>query len=698
MPKPSIRRFLVKTLGQIPLRAVLIIPFVLQMLLIVGLIGFLSFRNGQEAVRDLAAQLEGEVAERIDQTLKTYLDMPRLANETNADAVRMGLLNLDDVGSLENYLWNQFQRFNRRQPGDTAPPAQISFLAIGTAKGDYIDVGYDPQGKLVMNLRDQRQDANLQIWRLNDWGKRVELLQTTPYDPRTRDWYQAALQAGRMVWLDPYVTVPPDVDLVISADQPLYNQQGNFVGVADATLSLSSISEFLKTLKVGQSGQIFIMELDGELIASSVESPFIPSQKQPQRLNVISSLDPLTRDTATFLMQRFGSFDRVHFGLQQRPSQLEFRDFQGRTQFVRIQPIRNDQGLDWLVVITIPEDDFMAQIYANTRLTILLCLLALAGAIALGIATSRWITKPILQLSRAANALALGDWDRSVNLQRADELGILADAFNHMRQELKRSHQQLEEYSLGLKQKNEQLRTLEAELRRQLNLFLHAVSHDLRNPVLGMSMVLNNLSQQSGDELILPRKVLERMQESNQRQLELINSLIDTHAAEIWGITLHPKPLMLHSLVRSAVADLLPMIEKANATLDNRISPELPRVSADPLQLTRVYQNLIANALKHNPPGLTLTLAAQAEAAWIRCTVTDNGVGISAEQREKLFDPYFRGSSKPKSVGLGLGLYLCRQIIQAHGGEIGVESTPGEGTTFWFTLPREKSGDLACQG
>ncbi|NJR61251.1 MAG: sensor histidine kinase, partial [Cyanobacteria bacterium CRU_2_1] len=100
-----------------------------------------------------------------------------------------------------------------------------------------------------------------------------------------------------------------------------------------------------------------------------------------------------------------------------------------------------------------------------------------------------------------------------------------------------------------------------------------------------------------------------------------------------------------------------------------------------------VYQNLIANALKHNPPRLTLTLDAQLEENWIRCTVTDDGIGISSEQCDKLFNPYFRGSQKPKSVGLGLGLYLCQQIIQAHGGEIGVQSQIGEGTTFWFTLP-----------
>jgi signal transduction histidine kinase len=335
----------------------------------------------------------------------------------------------------------------------------------------------------------------------------------------------------------------------------------------------------------------------------------------------------------------------------------------------------------------VPQEDFMAQINENTRNTLLLCLLALGVAIAVGTLINRWITRPILKLSRAAEALAQGDWDRQVSVRTPDELGTLSNAFNHMRQELKQSHQQLEEYSRGLEQKNQQLESLEADLRRQLNLFLHAVSHDLRNPVIGTSIVLKNLKSQGSEDVNLSHKILDRMIEGNQRQLDLINSLIDTHAAEIWGIALHPQPVSLSQIVVAAIADLQPILDQEHTILINQISPHLPQINADALQLTRVYQNLMANALKHNPPGLTITLDAQPDGPWLHCTVADNGKGISPEQREKLFDPYFRGDQKPKSVGLGLGLYLCRQIIQTHGGVIGVQSELNKGTTFWFTLP-----------
>jgi signal transduction histidine kinase len=241
----------------------------------------------------------------------------------------------------------------------------------------------------------------------------------------------------------------------------------------------------------------------------------------------------------------------------------------------------------------------------------------------------------------------------------------------------------------------ERLQLREFESRQQLRVFLHAVSHDLRNPVLGTLMVLKNLLKQPGEKVQVSRSILERIEDSSDRQLELINSLIETHAAEIRGIVVHCQPLQLSLLVQSAIADLQPMFAKEQATLTNLILDDLPLVNADPLQLSRVYQNLIANALNHNPPGLNVTLDAKLEGDWVHCTVADNGVGMNQQQCEKLFNLYFRGDQKRQSVGLGLGLYLCRQIITAHGGEIGVNSRVGEGTTFWFKLPVALSPPIA---
>ncbi|MHC5764761.1 PAS domain-containing sensor histidine kinase [Nostoc sp.] len=229
--------------------------------------------------------------------------------------------------------------------------------------------------------------------------------------------------------------------------------------------------------------------------------------------------------------------------------------------------------------------------------------------------------------------------------------------------------------------------TQRKQTEEELRVFFHAVSHDLRNPVLGTLMVLKNLLARSEENIAISRSILERMIQSSDRQLNLINSLMETHISEVQGVVLQRQTVQLLAVVEAAIVDLEPLLEQNQAKLTNLVSADLPLVNADPTQLWRVFSNLIVNALKHNPPGLLLTINATREGEMIYCTVNDNGVGISQQQSDRLFDLYFRGASIRNSVSLGLGLYLCKQIIHAHGGEIGINSALNAGATFWFTLP-----------
>lgn len=219
-----------------------------------------------------------------------------------------------------------------------------------------------------------------------------------------------------------------------------------------------------------------------------------------------------------------------------------------------------------------------------------------------------------------------------------------------------------------------------------LRVFIHAVSHDLRNPVTGTLLVLKNLQSQPGETISISRSILERMIQSGDRQVKLINTLLEAHASEVRGISCNCEPLDLAELIEAVVADLEPVVAQYEATIASLVPAELPLVNGDRNQLWRVFENLIGNALKHNPPGVSVTLKATVEADMIRCFVEDNGIGISQQQRDRLFQLYVRGSQARHTPGLGLGLYLCRQIITAHGGEIDVITSLEAGTIFWFTL------------
>jgi two-component system, sensor histidine kinase and response regulator len=230
-----------------------------------------------------------------------------------------------------------------------------------------------------------------------------------------------------------------------------------------------------------------------------------------------------------------------------------------------------------------------------------------------------------------------------------------------------------------------------------LTIFLHAVSHDLRNPVTGLLMVLDNLAKTASSadaNILLPQSTLERMQQSGHRQLSLINSLMESHVNDVHGIVIHPQPVAIMDVIQSAIADLQPLLDKEETEVVVQIAPELPLVFADAAHVCRVFQNLIANAIKHNPPNLKLTISAKISPEnSLLCEVADDGVGLTNEQSEHLFELYTQGNNQNRlnrrSLSLGLGLYICRQIVQAHGGAIGVTGEINLGSRFWFTLPMQ---------
>ncbi|KGF72972.1 histidine kinase [Neosynechococcus sphagnicola sy1] len=231
------------------------------------------------------------------------------------------------------------------------------------------------------------------------------------------------------------------------------------------------------------------------------------------------------------------------------------------------------------------------------------------------------------------------------------------------------------------------------KVEQALRLLLHSVSHDLRNPVMGMTMVLQNLLKASDPDVAPPtmipvsHSVLLRMAASSKRQLRLINSLLEAHTIETQGLQLHRQPLQLQPLIEQIVTEWQPLLQQCQATLHFQIAAALPLVNADADQLWRVFENLLANGLKHNPPQVSLVLTVQSTPTSVHCALQDDGVGMTTEQCQQIFELYQQGTTHRRREGLGLGLYLCRQIIIAHGGTMGVTSHPGSGTTFWFTLP-----------
>ena len=418
-------------LHRIPLRAILIVPFIIQISVAVGLTGWFSWRNGQQTVQRLASQLEEEIGDRIHLKLQTYLAVPRQVNQVNADAIRLGIINVNDPKALERYFWHQLRVFG-----------SVSEIFFANDAGGCVVAGRQDDDSLITATTRNFTRGDYQIYSTDDQGNRQHLLNTIPnVDPRIRSWYIVPVQSGMPAWSE-IVTFGEEANLRIAASQPVYDSTGTLQGVVATDLVLSQVSEFLQGLEVGTSGQTFIVDHSGLIIATSADAkPFLVNADdgQVERLLAVQSRSPMIRLSSHHVIDRFGSFEQVD-----TPSSM-IVEAEGQRYFLRIIPIHDEYGLDWLIGVVIPESDFAAQMNANARTTMWLCGGAFMVAIAVGWVTSRWIAKPIQRLSRASFAIAQGELGRRVDEDlRMIELRTLATSFNLMAKQVQTLNTNLE--------------------------------------------------------------------------------------------------------------------------------------------------------------------------------------------------------------------------------------------------------------
>lgn len=243
--------------------------------------------------------------------------------------------------------------------------------------------------------------------------------------------------------------------------------------------------------------------------------------------------------------------------------------------------------------------------------------------------------------------------------------------------------------SEALDEVEELLQVAYAELREVQRLqavLFHVMEHDLRPFLMGALMVLKNLLNQSGKTVTIARSRVERMVQASDRQISAISALLETYSTPDSIAALQPEPVEFNALSQTILQNLAPLLTANQARITPQIPANLPPVLANADQIQRVVSHLVAATLQHNPPGLHLTLAAEVNAGMLRCTLQDNGRGWDASECDRFFELQVRSPHDCCSTSLGVQLHLCQQIIQAHGGEIGILNTQ-PGSRLWFTLP-----------
>jgi PAS domain S-box-containing protein len=449
---------------QMSLKILLIVPFVTQVIAAVGITGWLSVQNGREATQELAPQIGQEVTNTIEAHVRGYFDAPLEILQAYGAMARVGYLNFENLNSLDKLFWQQM----RQVPS-------LYFFYAANPQGQFIGVERIESNALVLHQSFlPNPSASLQklIYRLDNVGKILNQIESNIYDPRDRPWYKVAVKARQAVWSPIYPFVARPI-LGITASLPIYSESGNLRGVIAIDLTLSQIGDFLRQLKISKTGQAFILEPSGEIVATSTtEAPYIAIDKKQQRIHASKSQNPLLRLIFQNLQQKHPDFADL-------PNHLQIQmEWEGATQYVQITRLKNNQGLNWLMIVAVSEQDFRDRININTRNTIVLCALAFILASVTGFYTSKWIAKPVEKLINASHLLATlsasadlatGQPYHPIETANVRELSILADSFNQMAQQLQISFtalaQSKEDLEIRVEERTVDLKTSESKYR-----------------------------------------------------------------------------------------------------------------------------------------------------------------------------------------------------------------------------------------
>ncbi|MEB3328786.1 MAG: CHASE domain-containing protein [Candidatus Sericytochromatia bacterium] len=227
--------------------------------------------------------------------------------------------------------------------------------------------------------------------------------------------------------------------------------------------------------------------------------------------------------------------------------------------------------------------------------------------------------------------------------------------------------------------------------------FLSVISHELRTPLNFITGFASLLEDEVGGPLTpTQRSYLARIDLGATRMLALVNDLLDLAKIRSGKFEFHRAPVALGPLLTDALTQFSPLARAEGVTLELATNPgrDLGQVIADPQRVAQVIANLLANALKFTPSGGAVRVTVTREPGWVRISVQDTGIGIPPEDLERLFQPFSQVdmSATRRAGGSGLGLSICKALVEGQGGRLGVTSTPGVGSTFWFALPSPAPG------
>ncbi|MBP0029677.1 ATP-binding protein [Roseofilum sp. Guam] len=443
-------------LQRLPLRAVLILPFVLQLVVTVGLVGYLSYQSAQKSIDHLAEELMEDRASKVKLYLLSELSTLFQINRINRDALKYNQLDLDNLEEIVQHFLVQLNQF----PSVTTlmlglPEGQFRVVHRSTIQPGRVELGYSNPEKLNEFIVDF----------ISEEGDRQENLEVLyPFPVQERPWYKAAQSDRAPGWTEPF-QIGKDPVLAINAYAPFYSENQALRGVFSVNLSLKGLQQFLQSLPICEGCRMIILDRQGNLIASSTPDPPFQvtvdtTESKPtqifKRVAPSQSSDPIVAAVGADLEQHspIQPGQSIYRHLTLTPSGENPQKYIVYLAELTIsEQEKNIQGnlfslelpKDWQFGMIVPETEFMGQIQANINRTIALCILALVLSVGFGLVTAHWIIYPLVRLHNSSQQIASGNLETPVMITGIGVVHRLTDSFSQMQQQLKTSFRTIAE-------------------------------------------------------------------------------------------------------------------------------------------------------------------------------------------------------------------------------------------------------------
>jgi signal transduction histidine kinase/class 3 adenylate cyclase/ActR/RegA family two-component response regulator len=675
------------------------LPFVLLLLVSIGLVGSLITHQGSQATQQLAYQIEEALGDRISEQLSTWFKTPVAINQLNRNT-DLDLGNPADISRRFQIQLSSFPQLHQLMVADPQGRSlRLTKLPDHYYRQQTTAIGSGSRPILTQKILDQNGVVLV--------TEPTDMVPLREQDPRQFDWYRKAIADQKRAWV-----AHPKQGIAIATEPILVNAEVQHVIAASMDLTaMGQVANPLRTASAtpnsgpssSPNSQVFVLDQRGALLLTSTsEAPYQSSPTGPIAIDARNSQNPITQASAKLIYSQWATMS---------PKQITPMNLTVGGEIFSVQARRYTPyaGADWVIAVVIPEADILGPIHSQQQQTRLLCLALLLLSLLLCRQLAQWLVRPIHRLNQSARSLSQSlsegasqsQWNlATLPLDRRDELGELAQSFADMGQDLRHSFQQLEQQAEQLDSQNQTLsdqnQRLE-DLDRLKDEFLANTSHELRTPLSGILGLAESIQAQTATQLNPPhQEAIELIILSARRLGSLVNDILDLSQLNHNALQIDCNPIALHPIVQHVLQICGPLAEPQRLQLINDIPTDLPLAYADSHRLQQILYNLIGNAIKFTSQGQITITAEPIATDHLSITIADTGIGIESDQQQRIFNAFEQGNGETTRIygGTGLGLAIVKTFVELQGGHIEVQSIPGQGSQFRFTLPIAPAGCL----